>query len=150
MHPSHFLPESLVTGIWPEQRAQHTGWMVQNTRLFELFSCPIAQFTVVNNALTSVWRVFELVNNCWFWCFRYFRIRKLPVPILWKKIRIKELPIQLFQIPQKSSRERICKRTSGYKGGYLFFSQFLKTMVIYEKQFIVVFENCGHFCELLS
>jgi len=151
MHPSHFLPESLVTGIWPEQRAQHTGWMMQNTRLFELFSCPIAQFTVVNNALTSVWRVFELVNNCWFWCFRYFRIRKLPAPILWKKIRIKELPIQLFQIPQKSSRERICKRTSGYQGGYLFiFFQFLKAMVIYENQFIVVFENCGHFCELPS
>jgi hypothetical protein len=40
---------------------------------------------------------------------------------LWKKIRIKELPIRLFQIPQRSSCERICKRTSGYKGGYLFF-----------------------------
>ncbi len=40
-----------MTGIWPEQRAQHTGWMVQNTRLFELFSCPIAQFTVVTMPL---------------------------------------------------------------------------------------------------
>jgi hypothetical protein len=139
MHPSHFLPESLVTGIWPEQRAQHTGWMVQNTGLFELFSCPVAEFTVVNNALTSVRRVFELVHNCWFWCFKYFSIGKLPVPILWNKIRIKELPIRLFQIPQRSSRERICKRTSGYKGGYLFFCQFLETMVIYENQFVVFF-----------
>jgi hypothetical protein len=66
---------------------------------------------------------------------------------LWKKIRIKELPTRLFQIPQRSSHERICKRTSGYKGGYLFFFQFLKTMVIYENQFIVFFENCRHFCE---
>jgi len=47
MHPSHFLPESLVTGIWLKQRAQHTWWMVQNTHLFELFSYPIAQFTMV-------------------------------------------------------------------------------------------------------
>jgi hypothetical protein len=67
--------------------------------------------------------------------FKYFRIRKLPVPILWKKIIVKELPIRLFQIPQRSSCERICKRTSGYKGGYLvFFFQILKTMVIYSPQ----------------
>jgi hypothetical protein len=150
MHPSHFLPESLVTGIWPEQRAQHTGWMVQNTRLFELFSCPIAQFTVVNNALTSIQRVFELVNNCRFCCFKYFRIRKLHVPILWKKIRIKELPIWLFQIPQSSRCERICKRTSGYKGGYLFFFPIFENHGYIWEPVRCFFENCGHFCEPLS
>jgi len=31
MHPSHFLPESLVTGIWPEQGAQHTIFQNQKT-----------------------------------------------------------------------------------------------------------------------
>jgi len=147
MHPSHFLPESLVTGIWPEQQEQHTGWMVQNTRLFELFSCPIAQFAMVNNVLTSAQRVFELVKNCWFWCFKYFRIRKLHVPILWKKIRIKELPIRLFQIPQRSSRERICKRTSGYKGGYFFFANFWKPWLYMRTSSLLFCENCGHFCE---
>jgi hypothetical protein len=141
---------SQVTGIWPEQRAGHTGWMVQNTRLFELFSCPIALFTVVNNALTSVRRVFELVSNCWFWCFKYFRIRKLPVPILCKKIRIKELQIRLFQIPQRSSRERICKRTSGYKGGYLFFPNFwkpwlyMRTSSLFFMRIVVISVNHPH------
>jgi hypothetical protein len=85
MHPSHFLPESLVTGIWPKHGAQHTGWMVQNTHLFELFSCPIAQFAVVNNALTSVRRVFELVNNCWFWCLNISESENYLFPFCGKK-----------------------------------------------------------------
>jgi hypothetical protein len=124
MHPSHFLPESLVTGIWPEQRAQHTGWMVQNTGLFELFSCPIAQFTVVNNALTNVWRVFELVNNCWFWCFKYFRIRKLRVPILWKKIRIKNCQFRYFKFPKEVDVKESVKELVVIKAVICFFPKF--------------------------
>jgi hypothetical protein len=42
------LPKFSVIGIWLEQRAQHIEWMVQNTHLFELFSCPIAQFSGKN------------------------------------------------------------------------------------------------------
>ncbi len=119
---------SWVFSDWHLARATSTTYRMDGAKHSFVWTVFLSHSSVHsgNNALTSVRRVFELVNNCWFWCFKYFRIRKLPVPILWKKIRIKELPIRLFQIPWRSSCERICKRTSGYKGGYLFFSNFWK------------------------
>jgi hypothetical protein len=124
MHLSHFLPESLVTGIWPEQRAQHTGWMVQNTRLFELFSCPIAQLTVVNNSLTSVRRVFELVNNCWFWCFRFSESVNYLFLFCGKKSEEKNCQFSYFKYPKKVAVKESVKELVVIKAVICFFPIF--------------------------
>jgi hypothetical protein len=52
-----------------------------------LASSPIIRFQVS----PSVVCLSECIENCQFWFFKYFRIRELPVPVLWKKFRIRHV-----------------------------------------------------------
>jgi hypothetical protein len=97
--------------------------MVQNTRLFELLSCPIAQFTVVNNALTSVRWVFELVNNCWFWCFKYFRTRNYLFPFCGKNSEYKNCQFGYFKYPKEVAVKESVKELVVMKAVICFYSK---------------------------
>ncbi len=78
--------------------------------LRELFcSCNACQIFPLSIMTSVVW-LFEFLKNCRFWFLKYFRIKEPSVPVLWKKIRIKESSVLGIAKPLKK-RQRISIKT---------------------------------------